>query len=61
MRKNQKDALLLLKKIGRCSQLDFTMRGIPMSAVSALIVKGLATRTCTMSSEYVLTEAGERA
>lgn len=40
MRKNQKDALLLVKKLKYANQLDFTMRGIPMSAVDALVRKG---------------------
>jgi hypothetical protein len=40
MRKNQKDALLLVKKLKYANQLDFTMRGIPMSAVVALVRKG---------------------
>lgn len=40
MRKNQKDALLLVKRLKYANQLDFTMRGIPMSAVDALVRKG---------------------
>lgn len=61
MRKNQKDALLLVKKIGRCSRLDFTMRGIPMSAVDALVVNGLVMKTQGLCSEFVITEAGLQA
>ena len=40
MRKNQKDALLLVKRLRYANQLDFTIRGIPMSAVDALVRKG---------------------
>ena len=58
MRKNQKDALLLVKKLGRCSNLDFLIRNIPMSAVDALIRKGLIMGTHGLVKEYILTEEG---
>lgn len=50
MRKNQKDALLLVKKLKFANQLDFTMRGIPMSAVDALVRNGEI--EVTMMGEY---------
>ena len=50
MRKNQKDALLLVKKLKYANQLDFTMRGIPMSAVDALVRKGVLEDT--LMGEY---------
>lgn len=58
MRKNQKDALLLAKKLGRCSNLDFLTRDIPISAVDALVRKGLLMATQGLVKEYVLTEEG---
>ena len=50
MRKNQKDAHILLKKLKYANQLDFTMRGIPMSAVEAIVRKGVI--EVTLMGEY---------
>lgn len=58
MRKNQKDALLLVKKLGRCSDVDFLIRDIPISAVDALVRKGLLMPTQGLVKEYALTEEG---
>ena len=50
MRKNQKAALLLVKKLKFASRIDFTVRGIPMSAVDALVRNGVLEET--LMGEY---------